>query len=754
MFHRRLLLLLAVMVFATGVLAARLVRLTLVEGPGSRQGIEGVLISSTVVNTVRGRIYDGKGVLLAADVPSADIAVDFAVITGRWAYKQAERVAINEHKSDWSDLSVAEREDLIEEYRGPFDAELEEVWRSMARMSGVEREEIERRKASITRYVHRLKASVNAARARSYAKKLGRSVSIAEFATEIAEETIPHTVLAAVSDEVANGFQKVEGQMPGVKVIQSKSRLYNREMTVTLNRSRLPSPIRSEGIDEFPLKNVGVHLLGSMRPVWAEDVNEAGDGRGNPGRPFVPYEEGRDLGGYKAGDMKGLGGIEAAAENELRGSRGIVQRRLDTGEEVNRIPLVEGGDATLTVDWNLQARVRAIMEPDFGLMRVQPFHTRYEPLGPIQAEMDPPGSPLCGAAVVLDVDSGEILALVSTPAPPARVIGEPYSSDPANDPDNPLINKPLGAIYAPGSTVKPLVYTIAVNENEISPDRVFDCRGQMFEDIDNAFRCWGWRPDQGAYLRHGELDGVEAIRDSCNIYFYNCGRMLGGFKLIRGFGLWGFGEKIGLGFGPHEEVEGSLPRLAGVGVNMVKLDEAMMMSIGQSRIAVPPIQVGAAHVALARGGEYISPTLIRDRGEPEIYGLGIDARVIRNALEGMRRAAAPDHLKLRLEDESYEPILTVPGVEFYAKTGTAQNTPLWRRQRVEREDGRVEFVRVGDMPYRDNTHSWIVCHVRPRGSARAKFVVVVLVEYGGSGSRVAGPVANQIVWALKDEGYF
>lgn len=739
MFHRRLLLLLGVMVCAMLVLSLRLIRVTYDEGDMHLARINGVLSSSTVVDTVRGTIYDGKGRLLAADIPSADIAVDFSVITGRWAYEEAERVAEGDQEGVWGKMSTTEREDLIDEYRKPFDDELEELWRSMARYSGVERDEIEERKSSIIRYVHHVKAAVNARRMQDGKK-----------ATRVLEETIAHTILPAVSDTVANHFLKIEGQLPGVKVIASKTRRYEREVTVGLDRSRLPSMIRGDGVESFTIKNVGAHLLGKMRPVWAEDVSTEGDGKGTPGRPFIVDEEHRDLGGYRPSDTKGQGGVEAAAEGLLRGVRGLVMHRRDTGEEKSRIDLERGGDATLTVDWFLQARVRAVMEPSFGLMQVQRFHTRFEEPGPVTSQMDAVGSPLRGAAVVMDVESGEILAMVSTPL----VSDDGYDEsgkDPSHDPDNPLMNKPLGAIYPPGSTIKPMVYAIAVEANEISPDRTFDCQGAMFADSPNSLRCWGWRPDQGLYLRHNEIDAVEAIKVSCNIFFYNCGRKLGGHKLVSGFTGWGFGEKIGLGFG-NGEVSGILPRL--VGVQKLGVAEAMMMAIGQSRIAVPPIQVAGAHVALARGGEYISPSLIRDWGDPEVYDLELRSAVVNNALNGMKKAAAPGQLVLKTEDGRDEAIFDVPGVEFYAKTGTAQNAPLWEKEYQVDEEGERKLVKKGELPYRNNTHSWVVCHVKPEGEARAKYVVVVLVEYGGSGSRVAGPVANQIVWALKDEGYF
>src|SRR5690606_6149253 len=141
------------------------------------------------------------------------------------------------------------------------------------------------------------------------------------------------------------------------------------------------------------------------------------------------------------------GGVEQGEEDRLRGLRGQLVARRDTGELTRHLP-TPGQDVELTIDFALQARVRAIMDPAVGLMSVQAWHDN---------KHTPIGTPLYGAAVVMEVDSGEVLALVSTPAPPPVVAGEPYP-DLSGNTDGILMNKPIGAVYPPGSTLKPLVY--------------------------------------------------------------------------------------------------------------------------------------------------------------------------------------------------------------------------------------------------------------------------------------------------------
>jgi penicillin-binding protein 2 len=199
-------------------------------------------------------------------------------------------------------------------------------------------------------------------------------------------------------------------------------------------------------------------------------------------------------------------------------------------------------------------------------------------------------------------------------------------------------------------------------------------------------------------------------------------------------------------------VSGVMPRLEGPNPPGRELSQsnAIQMAIGQGPIAVPPMQVAAAHAALARGGYYLAPLLIRQRAEQqEARDLKLPPRVVHNALAGMYEsvhALRGTGRWLQLES-GREPIMNLEDLVIRAKTGTAQAPVQFidANRNGRRDEGEV-ILRQGD-------HSWYVCHVQKPGEDRARFVVVVLVEYGGSGGRVSGPVANQVLHALKTEGY-
>jgi len=728
MFHRRLLLLMGVMLMATAALGAQLVRLTVVKHEGYRTEAESALVRRRLVPTRRGQILDRKGRVLAIDRPCFDIAVDYNVITGERAYQLARKDAFRDYRDRWGHWSFDQREAVIAHYREDYDLKDEKLWEAIVRLGGMSRAELDEKKKMIIRRVTTIHRDVLRREAERREAEMGGPVELGSINVEIAEEREPHTILHNVSDEVKNTFSKLAQTMHGLRVIKAKTRQYPyRTLEKTLSRQHLPSPIADDG--ETTLRvNPTVHLLGGMRDqIWAEDVDAS-----TGGRPFRRSDGTVDLGGYLPGDWIGSGGIEQAEERRLRGERGQVLIRKDTQSISRQAPKL-GRDVTLSVDVELQARLQALMHPTFGLMQVQGWH------GNTQLAL---GTGLSGAAVVIEVDSGDILAMVSTPAP------EPYDSpirrpieQLIHDPMRPLENRALNAIYPPGSTLKPIAYCTAVAGGAFGVDRHVECLGHLLPNRPNLYRCWTWRPSLGRFGQHGPLSASEALARSCNIYFYTLGRSIGARRLVSGLRLWGLGVEPNLGL--DREATGIMPWLDQPNPEGRKLtvSNAMLMSIGQGPVAFSPLQVANAHAALARGGYFMSPILIRERADRQIVrDLALPPKAVAYSLRGMRDVieasyGTAHHLRVNGIPEK---IINLDGVTVRAKTGTAQAPNLLD------EDGNV--LRSGD-------HSWFVCHVQKPETNRAAYVVVVVVEYGGSGGRVSGPVVNQVLHALKAEGY-
>lgn len=730
MFHRRLLLLMVLMLVGGAVLSFQLARLAILEGAVHQKNAERVLRRSTVIPTVRGTIYDRKGRPLAVDEPCADIAVDYQVITGEWVVTQARRRAYREYRGDWHSYSFDQRWARIEEFKPEYQQQVDQLWQAIMLQCDLSQKELDDRIRTIVQRVQAIRADVWERKSLSSQFEGDQDVRLGEVVVTVAEEKQSHTIVPAVSDEVAFFFRKAADDLPGVTVIESKRRMYPFESAVVdLDRMSLPSPLKHRDPMTMTVEGVAVHLLGQMRDVWAEDVQQ---------RPYR-LADGVDRGGYLPGDRVGVRGVEQTREDVLRGIRGRLVRQVDTGEESMETP-VSGQDVTLTIDIALQARIQALMDPEFGLLQVQPWHSNND------SEL---GTPLTGSAVVMDARNGELLALVTTPSfsreqlrKDARTIVEDF--------DQPMANRPIGAIYPPGSTIKPIIYAIAASKGVIQTHEVITCNGHYHPDRPNQLRCWGWRPNLGMFHRHGPQRPSEAIANSCNIYFYACGQKLGPQRLIPALHEWGFGQSFDIGL--PDEVAGIMPRLEGHNApgRAPTTDNAILMGIGQGPIAISPLQITTAHAALARGGRFLPPTLIRsDQRTPSYRDLGVSSAIIQEALTGMYDSAnatngTSSHLRL---DGAREPIINLSGVEIRAKTGTAQAPVIWDDIN---KNGRID---EGERVIRRGNHGWYVAHVVPAGSTEARYIVTVTVEYGGSGGRVAGPVANQILHALHQEGY-
>ncbi len=737
MFHRRLLLLGGVVVLMCGVLSAQLVRLTLLEHRKRLADAESALQTTWTKPTIRGRIVDRKGRVLAEDQPGWEVKVDYRVINGDWAFDEASREAKSKNRQRWAKLGPYERYALTEQYLPQFREREEQLWRLLCRTADIGRDELEQRKRAIVRRVQMIRATVFDSRAARLAELTDEPITLDRVAGQIREERTRYALVSDVSEATAMRLRKQAEQHPGLTVEPTKVRVYAlQRATVEIDRSRFPFHLARDMVQVVPVDHLLTHVVGSMRDVWAEDVT------GQLGRPYRRADKSIDLGGYLPGDRVGKRGVEQFAEGYLRGIRGQVTTQLDTGEQTVVDP-VPGRDVRLTIDAALQARLRALLDPELGLMAVQDWH-RNENAGT--------GTPLNGSAVVLEVDSGHVLAMVGSPTMPIELaVDLPEQGDWPTKWDRPGVCRPVASVYPPGSTLKPIVYSIAAGTRAIQHDQVFTCNGHLLPDKPHSNRCWGWRPREGKYLKHGPLAPAEAIARSCNIFFYTCGKRLGPDRLCEGLYRWGCGDPTGVGMA--EEVGGFVPSLDGDNPPGRGLTQhnAILIGIGQGPVSATVLQVACAHAALARGGYWLSPVLMSHRQSEQVgRDLGLHQRVVENALQGMHESANAAHgtgHHITHAGERFPLFGDFDGLTIRAKTGTAQAPVFFddanRNGRID-EDERV--IRRGP-------HSWFVTHVQKSGDERASVVIALIVEHGGSGGRVAGPIMQQFIRALQAEGY-
>jgi penicillin-binding protein 2 len=792
MFYRRVLLLGGLIAVGLALPALQLARLTLVKGDQLRDQAESKLISRAWRNTSRGKIVDRNGLVLAIDRPAYDIAVEYPVITGQWAFSQASARARRENRARWNELTAAQRQGEIDKWLPQYRLQLEAGWDEFCRLAGVSREEVEERKAAIIADVSRQAATVWERQRAIREDELNRGrelseqveVTTAQVARPIREQTAAHVILRNVEDKVAFRFplEKAGSRtapspliLPGVSVIESGGREYPfDEYEVAIDRSSFPGPLKADGPVTIRVEGVGVHLVGWMRDrVFKEDQDR------RPLRAVQPDGTIKlDRGGYMAGDSVGHWGLERSAEDTLRGERGLRVEQLDTGE-VEFAPPKPGQDVQLTLDAKLQARIQALLSEQAGLTVVQPWQKNKAALT---------GDHLSASAVVIEVASGEVLAMVSTPTFTRRQLREQPDSVFKDEKRLPLLNRAIARPYPPGSIVKPLIFCSAAAMGVWSPEQQVECTGHLLPDRPNLFRCWIYKPPfstthQAVFGRH--LGASDALMVSCNIYFYTLGRVLGPERIGEAYRMWGVGRSathpdLGLGdqfagvAGPEVAAPASDRREMGdeaageaddepvaprptpparARPPQLALGESILMGMGQGPVAWTPLHAADAYATLARGGVRIVPRI--RRGTPVVReDLKIPPRAVRLSLDGLKRAVSEErgtghHITV---DQAFggtgvpEVIFNAPGVEVWGKSGTADSGLKARDSlgNVLREvDGRAVSI----------DHSWFVVLAGKKGENTPRYAIAVLIENGGSGGRVAGPVCNQVIWALIAEGY-
>ena len=786
MFHRRLLLLAAAAAFAAVPIALQLSRLTLSRGDQLRLDAEAKLIRRQWTPTVRGSIFDRKGRVLAQDRPSYDVVVAYSVITGDWTREMANTAARRTYgRTGWIELKAHEREEAIAKLLPIYQIHLEKGWNALAATLGVQRADLDAKRDAVMRELNQRQESITQARfKKEFEDTQERKQTITpddvkamekRAAAPIAEFTQSHLLAGRIGDDLGFACGNIASEevtpdpidmgngllsatwpvpiMPGLSIRDSGDRDYPYEaVEIAVNRRTLPTPVKADDDLTIAVDGVACHILGRLRD------RVFGDKAQTPDNPFVPGDQTRreayldlnptdksaamtpdhqDRGTYRDGDRVGDTGVENSQEQTLRGLRGMATTRLDTGEK-DYLAAAKGRDVSLTLDIMLQARVQAAMSKELGLAVVQPWHLQ-------ESTTQLPGEVLNGAAVVLDIDTGEILAMVSTPTFTRTQLKEDPDSIYNDKVNTPFVNRCVGKPYPPGSIVKPAVLAGAVTMGNYKPEERIACTGHLLPDKPNILRCLIYKKYHTTHsvVLGRDINGTDAVMQSCNIFFFNMGRRLGPQALCSVYSEFGVGQPFNLGIGG--EFPGQLGKF-NTGADLIPAD-AIQMAIGQGPISWTPLHAADTYATLARGGTRLPPRLIKGRPRAEARDLGLDPRGIAIGLEGLDLAVNSDlgtgqHLTF---DDKREPIFNAPGVHVWGKTGTATAPDILS----DDPDGKSgpekgDVLETGD-------HSWFVILAGP--DKHPRYAIAVIIDYGGSGGKVSGPIANQILHALIAEGY-
>lgn len=511
----------------------------------------------------------------------------------------------------------------------------------------------------------------------------GFTVSLLPLTAPISDDVIAR--LSALLNVPIEEIQKKIKAHSGFDPIRIKNDVGPEILTI-IEEQKTAYPgviIEVQSIRDYPYKEQGAHIFGYVSEISDEELEKRKDE------------------GYKTGDIIGKAGLEKLYDPELRGTNGGEQVEVDvTGKPVQilgRKNPVPGCDLVLTIDQKIQAAAEKAVD---------------EQLVKIGAK--------AAAAVVMNPQTGEVLALVSRPAYDPNLFAHGISSKDwkvINDnPNFPMDNKAVVGEYPPGSTFKIVTGTAALSEGKVTPEeKIFDSGHHWIIPKGNA---------DGEAL--GWINFVEAMAHSDNVYFYEMGNRLGIDTLERYARMFGLGEKTGINL-PYES-EGLVANRRykeKVFGDDWYLSETFDAAIGQGFNLVTPLQAAMVMGEIAADGKRYKPYLVQrivapsgsvvKQFEPVLLSkLDVQPDIIRLVQQGLR-----DVTKFGTAASIFGPEFPV---DIAGKTGTAENS-------------------------QGKDHGWFVAYgpfVNPN------IVVAVVVEQGGYGAQSAVPIGKKIIEAAFD----
>ncbi len=509
-------------------------------------------------------------------------------------------------------------------------------------------------------------------------------------------------VLEMERESIDKVLKRNAGQASYLPVVIKKN-ISQRELAIIeTENAKMPGVVVDTFISrEYTDGEVGAHLLGYI---------------GEISQTQLPRYQKRDNYDYKLGDFIGQAGIEEKFDNYLRGedgyefmevdARGRMKRHISSNDlfaGIQNKPAVSGNNIRLTIDRDLQLAAYNALEGRVG------------------------------SAVAVDVNTGEILAMVNRPSfDPTRFskgITPEYWATLTGDNRNPLLDRSIQEHYSPGSTFKTFTAIAALEEKIVTADEQVMC-GPTFRLGRRVYHDW---KKNG----HGLTDVYKSLGHSVDVYFYKIGTELDIDKLAEYARSFGFGSKTEVTL--PREIPGLIPtkewKKKRFGEEW-QLGETLSCVIGQSYVLSTPIQLAMAYAAIANGGKLYRPHLVKEifsnsgeivkRFEPELVG---QAKVSEPTLKAIRRGL-------------YEVVNKRGGTAWWyrgrgtrmaGKTGTAQVRSMTKKEL---------FSRCEDMPY-ESRHHGVFVGFAPYD--KPEIAVAAVVEHGCHGSSAGVPVAREVI---------
>lgn len=477
--------------------------------------------------------------------------------------------------------------------------------------------------------------------------------------------------------------KEVKRKRAFVPVTVAENLTWEKMASIQLNAPELPGINIDEGLTRYyPYGYETAHVVGYVGPVNEKEIT---------GDPLL------ELPGFR----KGKTGVEAQYDLPLRGSGGFRKIEVNVlGREIRELEKnkgIPGAQIDLTLDIRLQKYALEQFKKNSG------------------------------ALILMDVDNGDILALVSAPSFDANIFNTGISNDEwqklASDIRKPLVNKAISGEYSPGSTFKMIVALAALESGVISSSTEIYCGGHM-ELGSHRFHCW--KPEG-----HGYLNLIEALAVSCDIYFYEVARKVGIDKIAD------MAKRFGLGVKQEIDIPGEKSGLVPTQEWKKRVfdepwqqGETMLTGIGQSYITTTPLQMAMVIAKIANGGKNIKPHLIKKAYVDEPKNIKISKHFLNIVKQGMN-------------DVMNDP----QGTAFYSRIpnqlgGMSGKTGTTQVRRISMKERESRLLTQEELAWEERNHALFVGYAPINNP---KYAIAVIVEHGGGGASVAAPIAKNVM---------
>ncbi|HEY3306890.1 MAG TPA: penicillin-binding protein 2 [Desulfuromonadaceae bacterium] len=498
------------------------------------------------------------------------------------------------------------------------------------------------------------------------------------------------SLLSLDRTELAERWEKASGRAKYYPIVLASNINRDQVEIIEENRLRLPGvEIEMKPVREYSGGVLAAHLLGYISEVSEDELNNK------------EYED------YNPGDYIGKNGIERAWEQELHGSDGGRQLEVDARGRVLRVisesyPIV-GNSVVLTIDSNLQKQA----EKAFGDQ--------------------------AGAAVAMDVNTGEILAFVSNPGfDPALFSGKMPAEkwkEYLEDKRHPLENKALTGQYPPGSTFKIITALTGLESGKINDSSTVNCTGKYTFGT-STFKCWNKRG-------HGITSLKKSLRESCDVYYYQLGEHLGVDQIALTSKKFMLGSPMGIGL--TKEKGGLIPTTEWKQKRFGKRwfqGETLSVAIGQGYVLMTPIQMASMIATVATDGTIYRPHLVKRIIDTD----GKPLKEFKPEMIGKTGIAAEN---FKLVKQGLSAVVNEPG-------GTGAMARLYDVQ-VAGKTGTSQVVKLRDSnkgtPYQYRDHALFVAFAP---FEKPEIAVAVVVEHGEHGGSAAAPIVGRMLRAWFD----